>query len=150
MNKKVVRALALVLVFAMCFGASAYAVEPQPDDSISILRSSLYLSSYSAYIWTDGRTIYPMYDVAATGYMDEIGALTIILKESTDGTTWSTVKTFNYSDYNNMLGYNRMIYTSYVSYTGVIGRYYKAYVTVWAGLGGLGDSRQIITPVVQA
>lgn len=115
------------------------------------IKASYYLDAYTTYIYPDGGgNIEIWFDVTATGTMDEIGALTIILKESTDGTTWYTVKTYLHANYPNMLASNEMFYTSHVDYSGVSGRYYKAYVTIWAGEDGGGDSRQIITSIITA
>ena len=127
------------------FGVNAVA-----EDSYST-RASYYLDAYSAYIYAEGNgDIEIWFDVTGTGTMDEIGALSIILKESTDGSTWSTVQTYKHEDYSNMLGANEVFYTSHVDYSGVSGRYYKAYVTIWAGEDGNGDSRQITTRTITA
>lgn len=83
--------------------------------------------------------------------MDDIGTLTIILYESSTGTgSWTCVKTFKHATYTNMLGHNKMRYGSHVSYQGVAGRYYKAYVTIWAGKDGGGDTRYMWTSVKKA
>ena len=82
--------------------------------------------------------------------MDEIGALEIYLYESKDNENWTWVKTFEHQDYTDMLEYNDYMYMSQVEYNGTIGRYYKAYVCVWAGKDGDGDTRYFWTPAVKA
>ena len=82
--------------------------------------------------------------------MDEVGVLTIILEESDDGDIWDTVKTFRHASYSNMLEYDSVDCVSDVYYSGIEDKYYRAYVTVWAGKDGDGDSRQILTDVVRA
>lgn len=114
-------------------------------------RASDYLDYYSASLYSDGSgEVSVWFDVTGTGTMDEIGALTILLQESSNNSTWSTVKTFRYTDYSNMMEYDSIDCVSGVYYSGNAGRYYRAYVTVWAGKDGGGDSRQILTSVVQA
>ena len=90
------------------------------------------------------------YTVSGTRYIDELGVVRITLYESTDKSSWSTVKTFTYSAYPSMMSYNDAYHSGYVNYQGVAGRYYKAYVTVWGGDNGAGDNRYFWTSVKQA
>ena len=127
----------LLIVVALVCPVNIKAVEPRASD---------YLEAYSAYIYPAGwGKVQVWFDVDGTGYMDEIGALEILLYESKDDETWTWVKTFEYPDYSGMLGYNDFVHTGYVEYNGTIGRYYKAYVCVWAGKNGNGDSRTFWT-----
>lgn len=77
--------------------------------------------------------------------MDEIGSLSIRLYESTDNENWTWLKTFQYSDYPDMMSYDDYIRSGHVEYAGTIGRYYKAYVCVWAGKDGEGNTRYFWT-----
>ena len=144
-HKKVNRAYRIVsflLIIALILPVSVMATEP---------RSSLYLHSYSAYIYPAGwGKVQVWFDIDGTGYMDEIGALQIQLYESKDNETWTWVDTFHYTDYPDMLGYNDYSHYGHVEYNGTIGRYYKAYVCVWAGKDGNGDNRYFWTPAVKA
>lgn len=143
-NKKsmLLRLLAILMIIALVLpiGASAAVSETaQPY-------SSAYLSSYNAYVYLPGGNEVRVYfNVEGTGYMDEIGALTIELHESTDGSNWSWVTSFTHDSTPGMLSYNDDFHSSYVSYNGVAGRYYKAYVCVWAGKNGSGNSRYFWT-----
>ena len=104
--------------------------------------ASYYLNSYSAYVYvTDSGSVQVWYDVMGTGYMDEIGSLSIMLYESTNGTTWTRVKTFLHENYSSMLAYDDYYHSSHVSYQGVSTRQYKAYICFWAGKNGSGDTR---------
>ncbi len=135
--RKMLKMLSWILIIQYLLVTGATAIEP------SILLASEYLSSYYAYINAEGSGIFAIYfEVTGTGTMDEIGALTIILQEYSNG-SWQTVKTYEYTAYPNMLAYNRPFYGSHVSYSGKSGYSYRAYVTVWAGKNGLGDSRQL-------
>lgn len=82
--------------------------------------------------------------------MDEIGALEIQLYESKDNENWTWVKTYDYTDYSDMLGYNDYYHAGHIEYNGTLGRYYKAYVCVWAGKNGDGDTRYFWTNVEKA
>lgn len=109
-------------------------------------RASYYLDSYSAYVYPAGwGKIEVWVSVDGVDYMDEIGALSIYLYESTDNENWTLKKTFDYPDYPDMLRYNDIYHNGHVEYSGTIGRYYKAYVCVWAGKDGDGDTRYFWT-----
>ena len=114
-------------------------------------RASYYLDAYTAYIYSAGwGEIQIWVEVDGTNYMDEIGALEIRLYESTDNESWTWIKTFDYTDYPDMLGYNDYSHSGHVVYNGTMGRYYKAYVCVWAGKNGDGDTRYFWTSVKRA
>lgn len=144
-NKKInraFRAVALLLAIVMLLPVGAMAVES---------RSSLYLDSYSAYVYPSGwGNVEVWFEVDGTGYMDEIGALEIKLYESKDNETWSCVKTFTHNNNSGMLAYDDYTHTGHVEYDGTTGRYYKAHICVWAGTNGTGDSRYFWTSSVKA
>ena len=136
------RVIAIILIALCIFPINVMAIEPRASD---------YLTAYSAYIYPAGwGKVQVWFDVDGTNDMDEIGALNIQLHESKDNETWSWVETFHFSDYPDMLGYNDYSHMGHVEYNGTIGRYYKAYVCVWAGKDGDGDARYFWTPVVKA
>ena len=119
------------------FPVNAFAVESRASD---------YLEAYSAYIYPAGwGKVQVWVSVDGTNDMDEIGALEIQLYESKDNANWYWVDTFMHTDYPDMLGYNNYYHDGHVEYNGTIGRYYKAYVCVWAGKDGVGDSRTFWT-----
>lgn len=123
-----IKLIAILLFAVMIFPVQAFAVES---------RASAYLSAYGAYIYPAGwGKVQVWFEVNGTGYMDEIGSLAIWIYESTDNENWSWVETFEYQDYDGMLGYNDYYHAGHVEYKGTIGRYYKAYVCVWAGENG--------------
>lgn len=132
----------VILIIAFVFPVNIFAVEPRASD---------YLEAYSAYIYPAGwGKVQVWFSVDGTGDMDEIGSLEIYLYESTDNETWTWVKTFEHQDYSDMLGYNNYYHDGHVEYSGTIGRYYKAYVCVWAGKDGAGDTRYFWTPSEKA
>ena len=138
------RYIAFVLVFAMLLPVAAGAVAPvQP-------RGSYYLSNYSAYVYLPGDGEVQVYfDVTGAGYMDELGVLTIQIYEcSTDSSylddwTWKT--TFRHNTTSGMLSYDDYFHAGHVTYQGTVGKYYKAYVCVWGGKNGNGDTRYFWT-----
>ena len=128
-------ALVLAIVFILPVGVTA-----------AETRSSLYLNMYTAYIYPAGwGKVQVWFSVNGTGTMDEIGTLEIQLFESKDNENWTWVETFRYPDDSGMLGFNNYFHDGYVEYNGTIGRYYKAYVCVWAGKDGDGDTRYFWT-----
>lgn len=109
-------------------------------------RASYYLDSYNSYIYPAGLgKIQVWFTVTGVDYMDDIGALTIQIYESTDQTNWTWVDTVRHTTQSNMLGHNAIYHSGHVDYSGTIGRYYKAYVTIWAGKDGAGDTRYFWT-----
>lgn len=140
---------ALVCLILLVTTSTAMAAVP-PDNSISP-QASYYLSSYLAYVYSaGGGKVEVCFDVTGTTKMDKIGATTIVLKESSDNKSWTTVKTFRYASYPSMMGSNDVTHTSSVSYSGVAGRYYKATVTVYAAKDGGSDSRLVSTSTIKA
>lgn len=109
-------------------------------------RASYYLDSYNTYIYPAALgKIQVYFSVTGVNYMDEIGSLNIKIYESTDGETWTWVETYKASSTSGMLAYDKIYYTGHVDYQGTIGRYYKAYVCIWAGKDGDGDTRYMWT-----
>lgn len=129
-------AFLLVIVLVAPIGVSA-SVQPRASD---------YLSLYSAYVYLPGDGEVRVYfNVQGTTTLDEIGALSIKIYESTDGTNWTWKDTFMHDLTPGMLAYNDWLHSGYVSYNGIAGRYYKAYVCIWGGKNGDGDTRYFYT-----
>lgn len=129
-------AFCLAIIMAIPVYASAAVIQPAQT------QASDYLDSYQAYVYSaGGGEIQVWFTVTGDTYMDDIGSLSISIYESTDNSTWTFKKTFLHADNPSMLGHNDYFYSGHVSYQGVIGRYYKAYVCIWAGKDGGGDSR---------
>ena len=139
-----VKIIAFILVISMCVpigtkAATAETVEP---------RASAYLMAYTAYICAmGGGDLEIWFEVYGTDYWADIGVLTIYLYESTNNSSFHWVKTFQFTEYEDMLWHDSTICMDHVDYEGVPGRYYKAYVQVWAGPEDGGDTRYFWTPV---
>lgn len=138
-------AIALIVALALPLGANAAVAETvQPC-------ASDYLSSYNAYVSVAGSgKIEVYYSVSGTGYIDSIGVKSIAIYESTNNSSWTWKKTFTSSSTPSMMSYNDCYHSGHVTYQGVAGRYYKAYVNIWGGDNGAGDNRYIWTSVKQA
>ena len=143
-----IRLMAVILVVAltlpMSVGASAVeTVQP---------RASYYLSSYNAYVYSAGNgKIQVWFTVTGTSRMDTIGALTIRIYESENGSNnWTWKKSFTNDTTATMIGYDKTYYSGHVDYQGVVGKYYRAYVTIWAGKDGDGDTRYFYTSAKKA
>lgn len=150
-NKKtlnVIWVLILLIVTPILISTSASAVIVEPY-------ASYYLDSYGAYVYPAGNSLVQVYfDVEGTGYMDEIGSLSIEIYEcptnSSDIRDWTWKETFKHNSTSGMLSYNDDFHSSHVDYSGTTGKYYKAYVCVWAGKNGDGDTRYFWTSAKKA
>lgn len=132
------RCIILCLIFTLIIPATANAATVDPVMPMA----SYYLDSYNTYICDMGSgNLQIWFNVMGTGDMDEIGTLSILLFESSDNINWTRVKTYSHENYSSMLAYDDWYHASYVSYQGIAGKYYKAYVCIWAGKNGAGDTR---------
>lgn len=136
------RITALILIVMLICPVCISATEP---------RASAYLTSYNAYPYSAAwGKVQIWFNVTGTDYLDELGALTVQIYESKDNENFTWVKTFSHDVYTNMLGENDIVYQSHVDYQGTIGRYYKAYVCIWGGRDGGGDTRYFWTTSTKA
>lgn len=143
--KSRIRIVAILLILAM-LPANAIAASPINP------YASDYLEAYRAYMHDAGRgKIQVCFDVTATTDMDDIGALSIEIYESRDNSNWTWKKTFDHTDYPHILAHNDYFHAGYVTYSSAVrGRYYKAYVCIWAGRNGGGDQRHFWTDSIKA
>lgn len=133
-----IKAIALCLIFVLAAPVTGNAAVADPVMPLA----SYYLDAYNTYICPmKNGELQIWFSVLGVTTMDEIGTLSIRLYESTDNKNWTLVETFLHEDYESMLAYDDYFHSSYVSYQGISGRYYKAYVCIWAGKNGGGDTR---------
>lgn len=131
----------LFLIVAFLFPTNVYA-----SDELISPRASDYLDSYNTYIYPAAfGKIQVYFHVTGVNYMDDIGTLNIKIYESTDQINWTWVKTYRHDTTSGMLAYNEVYHSGYIEYSGTVGRYYKAYVCIWAGKDGNGDTRYMWT-----
>lgn len=133
-----IKVTALILVFLFVTPCIVSATTSEPIQPYA----SKYLTSYNTYICDLGNgNIQVWFDVMGTGTMDEIGVLSIILYEVNSDGSLTRVKTFLHENYSSMLITDDYYHCSYVSYQGFSSKTYKAYVCIWAGKNGSGDTR---------
>ena len=143
-SRFLVKLIAIALVASLCAPIGAQAAMPETVQPMA----SAYLATYTAYICAMGDgDLEIWWEVTGTDYWADIGVLSVYLYESTDNVNWGWVKTFQFTEYPNMLRHNTYFSVDHVEYEGVPGRYYKAYVHIWAGPEDGGDGRYIWTPV---
>lgn len=125
--KRLVRLVSIFMVVVMLLTTPAFAAESvQP-------RSSSFFSCSSVYLYKlSGASFEVWFDVTGTGIMEEIGARTIKVQRSSDGETWTTMKTFRMGSYPQMICENTAQHSDYVTYTGAPGYYYRAYIVLYA------------------
>lgn len=128
------RIISFVLCLLLLLPHTVSAAEIQPY-------ASNYLTAYSAYVYKADNEIQVWYEVMGTDDMDELGVLSIILYEVNRDGSLTRVKTFLHENYDTMLSYNDWFHCSHVSYQGSATKTYKAYVCIWAGKDGAGDTR---------
>lgn len=116
--KKSTRILAFILIICLCFPCIVMAAT---KDELSPMTNA-YISACYAGLSRSGNTITIGFTISGTDIMEALGASTIKLYTSSG----SLVKTFQCTNYTNMLGYNKHSHTSSLTYTGSSGTSYYA------------------------
>lgn len=143
--RKTINILAVLLAVVVLLSPSAYAAG---SDQV-MPRESSTLSQYTAYLYVpSGNEIQIWFDIIGTRTLDEIGASRIEVQRSSNGQNWTTVETYLYADYDNMMATNKPTYASYVTYYGTYGYYYRAYVTITGQKGTEFSTRFIYTDTI--
>lgn len=125
--KRFVRTICLLLVLSVVLAIPALAAESRA--SHFFMSSSVYLANVS------GKSFEAWFEVTAVEGMDILGAKTIKIQRSSDGSSWTTVKTFSKDTYTNLVDTNTGTHATGVSYTGSSGYYYRAYIQLYAKNG---------------
>lgn len=124
--KRFVRVVCLVIVASMLMAIPAYA-EDQAQ------RASNYFSSYKAYCFESSSTELGVYfSVVSVRTMEELGASLVKVQRSSNGTDWTTIKTFNKASYSQMTDTNTAFHGTTLYCTKTSGYYYRAYVEFYA------------------
>lgn len=135
--------LLVCMLMSICsIFVSAAVVEPDGQ------QSSAYLSSYSADTDVDSNgKVYISVSVDSYVYATQVGAKLIYLYESTNGTSFTKVATFDATNYPAMLGSGWHYYYTPIEYQGVPGRYYCSSVKCYAADAYGSDYRWYYTVV---
>lgn len=125
--KRVSRMVSLLLAVVMVLTVPVAAMENENA------RASSFFGSSDVYLYQTSSTKFQAwFEVVALDGMDKLGASEIKIQESSDGENWSTVKTCTMANYSNLVCENTGAHASYVSYTGTVGKYYRAKITLYA------------------
>lgn len=137
--KRLIKSFCFVMALVMLFATTAFAAES---------RASNYFAMTSTYIdWVSDSELEIWFDVVAVGQMDKLGVERIKLQRSTDGSNWTTIKTYKMADYPEMICENTSGHADYVTYSNAHSRYYyRAYVEFYAKV----DNRTGVYPVYTA
>ena len=130
--KLFVKLICLVLVMGLCLPSTVFA---EQEDAGTY---SYYFSSYGVWLTSSSvRTLEVTFDVIGRYIMDEIGAYSIEIQRSANGTSgWVTTKTFTPDVYPQMMDSNSSAHGDFMYYTGTSGYYYRAYATFYASRNG--------------
>ena len=114
-------------------------------------RSSAYLDAYNVVMIPESNGAMSLnVAVEGVGRMTEIGATAIYIYESKDGRNFSQVKSYESSDYPEMIGSGTFYNEDIVTYQGKVGYYYFAVVYVYAANANGSDTRRCETFIKQA
>ena len=81
--------------------------------------------------------------------MNQLGVTEIQVLEQ-NGTSWSTVRTFRYQNYPELMGYNTSRHSGSITFPGITGRTYMAYVTFYAANASGSESQELHIPAFTA
>ncbi len=147
MKLRMMKLMALCLVLSLSLSAVAYAATAEP----SLPLESNYIKKHHISLQpVGGGRISICYTISSTGSMDQLGVTRIQLYESLDGEDFTLVKTFLSNSYSGMLVEDASTHSSSLSYLGIPGRYYKAYVCFWANKGNGHDQSCAWSSVLRA
>ncbi len=139
MSKRNLRVIVLVIALMLILTTAAYAA----------VSASAYIAATSAWITRDGDNVEVNFYIVGTNMMDKIGVKYIYLYEK-NGSTWSLVKTFDYTDpsyASTMMGSSTSAKSGYVTYSGYASKKYFADCRFYAEKDGGSDTFQQDTPV---
>ena len=143
----IIRLIAVLLILCLIMPMSAMAAVADPIQPMA----SDYLNTYRAYMNNvGGGDVQVWFRVLGTQTMDVIGAESITIEYSPNNSDWISLGELTPSNTSGLVTYNAQTYTSYVDYSGVVGFYYRAKVSVYAEKNGGSDSREIYTEVIRA
>lgn len=116
-----------LLLAAMFFTVPVYAAEN------GVPRASNYFMTNSQYLYQTSDTSFDIcFDVTAVRRMAELGASKVVLQRSTNGSSWTDIKTYRKSDYPEMIDYDTVFHAGSFSYDGEAGYYYRISIRYYA------------------
>lgn len=132
--KRTVKTWALIII------ALALLVIPVGAEEVENRATSYFMSSTALLEKTSTTKFEAWFSVRAYEVMDELGASSIKIQRSLDGSSWTTVKTYSKASYPYLIGQDTGIHSAFVTYTGTTGYHYRAKITLYAKQGnGIGE-----------
>ena len=125
-----IRCTCLLLAMTIALAVPAFAAETtEPRGSRYFMNSGVFLCNVS------GNSFEAWFEVTGVDIMDAIGVNFIKIQRSTDGSNWTTVRTYTKESYPHLLDSNSITHTAGVSYTATGGYYYRAFIQLYAQKG---------------
>lgn len=125
--KRFTRSICLVLAVVMILAVPVSATEAATP------RASNFFMASSTYLWkTSDTTFQVWFNIDAVSQMDELGASVIKVQRSSDGSNWTTMRTYTKESYPHLIAEGTGAHCGYVTYTGTPGYYYRAFVIYYA------------------
>lgn len=133
--KRFSRCVCFFIVASLLLATPGFAAET------STTRASNFFGSSSVYLYkTTGTTFQAWFDVSALRIMDELGASEIKIQRSSDGASWTTMRTYTKDVYSQLICEDTSTHAACVTYTGTAGYYYRAKITLYAkDSSGMGE-----------
>lgn len=121
--------VALVLVLALTVPMFGYAAVPETVEPCV----GTHIHDFDGYVTALGNgKIKATYWVRSLTEMEDIGAETVQIYESTDEVTWTWKTSYRLRDIADLMGHDKTYYEYSVEYQGVAGRHYKAHMSLLA------------------
>jgi len=113
---------------------------PVAAEDVESRASSFFMSSNVYLYKTSSIQFQAWFTVVAVDGMDELGASTIKIQRSSDGTSWTTMKTYTKANYPELICEDTSAHGACVTYAGTPGYYYRAKITLYAkDSSGIGE-----------
>lgn len=111
-------------------------------------RASNYFARYSVYLYRLSNSTFEVwFDVTAVHSMDILGVSEIQVQRSTDQVNWTTIKTYDMDDYDQMTCANTIRHADCVTFSYTPGYYYSAVIELYAKDGSTYAMMDIATPI---
>ena len=119
----------IIVLVVLCLTLSVPVTAQATDNQ----RASLFFFAHSVYIYKTGANTYnACFDVTGNGSMQEIGARSLAIQQSSDGVNWTTIRTYTREYYPQMIAQNTGTHYWYFSRSATSGCCYRLEVVLWA------------------
>ena len=133
--KRYTQFISVLLIISLIIAFPVYA-----SNEVTPWASAFFTSYDPSISYESGDTFEIWFDVVAPRRMQELGVSEIEIQVSPNGSNWTTTRTLYPEDYPQMICENTGLHAGYITYTGAIGAYYRAYITFYAkNSSGIGE-----------